>query len=119
VNSPLKKFRTQPSAGEVMCAAFWDREGLILLALLGPGQTASSDRVVALTELKAPTSRSAQRRAFLLQCSNARPQSSLKSTPPALAGLSYHTWVGKEEMQLLLFFRIILSSFKNPTELLE
>jgi len=38
VNSPSnKKFKTQPSAAEVMCTVFRDRKGVSLLDLLGPG----------------------------------------------------------------------------------
>jgi len=38
-----KKFKTQPSAGKVICSAFWDRKVVILLDFQEPGQTISSD----------------------------------------------------------------------------
>ena len=54
MNSPLKeKFKTQPSEGEVMCAVFWDRKGVILQDFLGPRQTINADNYIAMTELKA------------------------------------------------------------------
>ena len=34
VNSPSKKFKSQSSAGKVMCTVFWDRRGVILLDFL-------------------------------------------------------------------------------------
>ena len=34
-----KKFKTQPSAGKVMCTVFWDSKGVILLDFLEPRQT--------------------------------------------------------------------------------
>ncbi|WP_432652765.1 hypothetical protein [Proteus terrae] len=59
VNSSLKKkLKTQPSTGKVMCTAFSNRKGVMLLDFLKPGQTTNSDQcIMALTELKAPTYR--------------------------------------------------------------
>ena len=58
VNCPLKKkFKTQPSAGEVMCTAFQDRKGVTLLDFLEPGQDISSYHFIRMTKLKAPTYR--------------------------------------------------------------
>ena len=82
MNSPLKeKFETQPSEGEVMCAVFWDRKGVILQDFLGPRQTINSDNYIAMTELKAWTSRVGPERktTFLLQHDNTRPHTSLKT----------------------------------------
>ena len=83
VNSPSKKnFKTQPSAGKVMCTVFWDRKGVILLDFLKPGQTIDSDRYIAtLTKLKAPISRvrPEKKTTFLLQHDNAKPHTSLKT----------------------------------------
>lgn len=82
-NSPSKKkFKTQPSAGKVMCTVFWDRKGVILLDFLEPGQTINYDHyVVTLTKLKAGISRvrPETKTAFLLQHNNAWPLTSLKT----------------------------------------
>jgi len=82
VNSPSKeKFKTQASAGKVMCTVFWDRKGVILLDFLEPGQTINSDRYIAtLTKLKARISRvrPEKKTTFLLQ-HDARPHTSLKT----------------------------------------
>lgn len=49
VNSLLKKkFRTQPSAGEVMCTVFWDGKGLVLLDFLQPEQAINSDWCITM-----------------------------------------------------------------------
>jgi hypothetical protein len=49
-----KQFKTQPSAGKVMCTVFRDRKGVILLYFLEPGQAINSDSYIAtLTNLKA------------------------------------------------------------------
>ena len=78
-----KKFKTQPSAGKVMCTVFWDRKGVILLDFLEPGTTINSDRYVeTLAKLK---DRIARRRpekkhTFCLQHDNARPHTSLRTT---------------------------------------
>ena len=77
-----KKFKTLPSAGEVMCTVFWDRKGVILLDFLEPGQTIKSDSYIAmLTKLKAQISRvrPEKKTTFLLQHDNARPHTSLKT----------------------------------------
>jgi len=60
VNSPLKeKFKTQPSAGKVMCSLFWSRKRAILLDFQDSAQTLNSDHyIMMLTKLKAWTSRS-------------------------------------------------------------
>jgi len=83
VNSPSKKkFKTLPSASEVMCTVFWDRKGVILLDFLEPGQTINSDRyIVTLTKLKAQISRVRPEKkiTFLLQHDNARPHTSLRT----------------------------------------
>ena len=82
VNSLLKKkFKIQPSARKVMCTVFWDRNGVILLDFLEPGQTINSDcYMMRLTKPKAQTSRvrPEKKTTFLLQHSNARPHTSLK-----------------------------------------
>ena len=78
-----KKFKMQPSGGEVMCTVFCGSKGVILLDFLEPRQTMNSDCSIAMmTELKASTSgvRSEKMTNFLLQCSNARPHTSLKIT---------------------------------------
>jgi len=55
VNSPLKeKFKTQPSAGKVMCSLFWSRKRAILLDFQDSAQTLNSDHyIMMLTKLKA------------------------------------------------------------------
>ncbi|PNF31454.1 hypothetical protein B7P43_G03413 [Cryptotermes secundus] len=81
-----KKFKTQPSAGKVMCTAFWDMRGVILLDFLEPGETVNSERYkTTLTKLKARISRvrPEKQTTFRLQQDNTRPHTSL-------AGLSYH-----------------------------
>ena len=82
-NSPArKKFKTQASAGKVMCTVFWDRQGVILLDFLEPGATVNSDRYVeTLTKLKARIARvrPEKRETFCLQHDNARPHTSLKT----------------------------------------
>jgi len=62
VNSPLKKkFKMLPSAGKVMCTVFWDRNGVILLDFLEPGQTINSDLyITTLTKLEARISSQAR-----------------------------------------------------------
>ena len=83
-HSPAKKkFKTQTSAGKVMCTVFWDRKGVILLDFLEPGATVNSDRYVeTLTKLKARIARvrPEKRETFCLQHDNARPHTSLKTT---------------------------------------
>ncbi|WP_432643791.1 hypothetical protein, partial [Citrobacter youngae] len=82
VNSPSKKFKSQSSAGKVMCTVFWDRRGVILLDFLECGLTIDSDHyIMTLTDPKACTSRirSEMMRTFLLQHGNARLQSSFKT----------------------------------------
>ena len=78
-----KKFRSQRSAGKVMCTVFWDAQSIIFLDFLEPGATANSEGYIkALTKLKAriaPT-RSQKKRIFFLQRNNARPHASLKTT---------------------------------------
>ena len=67
----------------VMCTAFWDRKGVILLDFLEPGQTINSDcHIAMLTKLKARMSRvrpEKKKKTFLLQHDNARPHTSLKT----------------------------------------
>jgi len=41
-----KKLKMYPSAGKVMCTAFWDWKGVILLDFLEPRQTINSDRCI-------------------------------------------------------------------------
>jgi hypothetical protein len=49
-----KKFKTQPSAGKVMCTVFCDRWGVILLDFLKSDETVNSERYkTTLTTLKA------------------------------------------------------------------
>ena len=97
VNSPSKKkFKTLPSAGNVMCTVVWGRKVVILLDFLEPGQTTNSDRYIAtLSKPKALTSRvRPQKKAtFLLQHDNARPHASLKTVEHiAILGWTvYHT----------------------------
>jgi histone-lysine N-methyltransferase SETMAR len=82
VNSPSKKtFKTLYSAGKVMCTAFWDRKGVILLDFLEPGQTINSDRYIAtMTKLKTRISRvKPEKKTFLLQHDNVRPHTSMKT----------------------------------------
>ena len=50
-----------PSAGKVMCTVFWDRNGVILLDFLEPGQTINSDLyITTLTKLEARISSQAR-----------------------------------------------------------
>jgi len=84
VNSPSKKkFKTLPSAGEVMCTVFLGiGNGVILLDFLEPGQTINSDRYIAtLTKLKAQISRvrPEKKTVFLLQLDRARPHTSFNT----------------------------------------
>jgi len=62
LNSPWKKkLPQQPSAGKVMCTAWWDRKGATLLASPQSEQTINSEHCTAmLTKLKAQTSRQAR-----------------------------------------------------------
>ena len=51
---PAKNFRSQHSVGKVMCAVFWDEQGIILLNFLKPGATVNSERYIKkLIKLKA------------------------------------------------------------------
>jgi len=80
VNSSLKKkFKTQSSAGKVMCTVFWGGEGMILLDFLGPGKTINS--ATSWRELKAPTSKvaSEKKTAFHLQHNNVRLYTNLET----------------------------------------
>jgi hypothetical protein len=73
---------TLPSAGKVICTAFWDRKGVIVLDFLEPRQTINSDRYIGtLTKLKVRISRvrPEKKTTFLLQYDNARPHTSLKT----------------------------------------
>jgi len=83
VNSSLKKkLKTQPSTGKVMCTAFSNRKGVMLLDFLKPGQTINSDHYnTMMTNLKAQTSRAGpgKKTIFLLQHDNTRPHTSLKT----------------------------------------
>ncbi|PNF23675.1 Mariner Mos1 transposase [Cryptotermes secundus] len=83
-DSPRKKFKTQPSAGKVMCMVFWDRWGVILLDFLEPGESVNCERYkMTLTKLKARISlvRPEKQTTFRLQHDNARPHTSLVTTP--------------------------------------
>ena len=78
-----KKFKTQKSAGKVMCTVFWDSKGVILLDFLEPGTTVNSERYIeTLTKLKARIARVRPEKKgnFCLQHDNARPHSSLRTT---------------------------------------
>jgi len=75
VNSPLKrKFKMQPSVGNVTCTVFWDRKSLILMDLL------TNHQLWPLLH-NARTSRFSPEKmtTFLLQHVNARPGMSLKT----------------------------------------
>jgi len=77
-----KKFKMQPSVGKVMCTAFWDRKGTILLDFLESGRTIKSDHyILVLTKLKAQTSRFRleKKKTFLLQHNNTRLHTSYKA----------------------------------------
>ena len=83
-NSPSKKkFKTQPSAGKVMCTIFWDSQGVILVDVLEPGATVNSERYKqTLTKLKSRISRvrPEKKTNFYLQHDNARPHTSFVTT---------------------------------------
>ena len=77
-----KKLKMYPSAGKVMCTAFWDMKEVILLDFLESGQTIKSDHYITmLTKLKAQTFRvrPEKKTTFLLQHENTRPHTSLKT----------------------------------------
>jgi histone-lysine N-methyltransferase SETMAR len=84
VNSPaMKKFKSLPSVGKVMCTVFWDRKGVIILDFIKPEQSINSDcYIMMVTKLKARISRvrPEKKTTFLLQHNNARPHTSLKTT---------------------------------------
>ena len=49
VNSPSKEnFKTQLSASKAMCSVIWDREGMVLLSFLEPGQTINSCHYITM-----------------------------------------------------------------------
>jgi hypothetical protein len=49
-----KKFKTTPSAGKVMITVFWDIHGVILVDVMGRGETSNSDAYIkTLKKLKA------------------------------------------------------------------
>ena len=83
VNSPLKeKFRMQPSVVKVMCTLFWHRKEVIILDFLKSRQSTNSDHYTAtLSKLRAQASRVRpdNKTSFLLQHSNARSHTSLKT----------------------------------------
>ena len=83
-NSPTKKkFKTQPSAGKVMCTVFWDRKGVIHVEFLERGETVNSDRYIeTLTKLRNRIYRvgNEKKETFVLQHDNARPHTSMKTT---------------------------------------
>ena len=61
---------------------FWDRDGVILLNFLQPGQMINSDHyIVLLIKLKTQNSRVwlEKKTNFLWQCDNTRPNTSLKT----------------------------------------
>ena len=77
-----KKFRSQCSAGKVMCTVFWDAQGIILLYFLEPGAMFNSERYIkTLIKLKAriACTRSEKKKTCFLQHDNARPHTSLKT----------------------------------------
>ena len=41
-----KKFKTTPSAGKLMIAVFWDTDGVILVDVMGRGDTINSDAYI-------------------------------------------------------------------------
>lgn len=83
-DSPTKKkFKTQPSAGKVMCTVFWDRKGVIHVEFLERGETVNSDRYIeTLTKLRNRIYRvrNEKKETFVLQHDNARPHTSMKTT---------------------------------------
>lgn len=75
-------FKTQHSVDTEICTVFWDWKGTVFLNFLEPGQTINSDCSIAtLSELKAQTfrARPEKKTTFLLQYSNSRPHTSLKT----------------------------------------
>ena len=77
-----KKFRSQRSAGKVMCTVFWDAPSIILLDFLEPGATVNSERYIkTLIKLQARIARTrSEKKTFFLQHGNARQHASLKTT---------------------------------------
>ena len=89
--STNKKFRSQRSAGRVMCTDLWEAQGIILLDFSEPGETVNSKRSKkTLIKLKARIAgtRSEKKKTLFLQHNNARPHPRLKTTElcPSLAG---------------------------------
>jgi len=86
----LKKFKTVPSAKNIMLTIFWDARGMLYTEFLTKGSTVNSDRYCAtLRSLKQCICRiRLERNMFLLHHDNARPHCSAQ-TQDAMTSLKF------------------------------